>query len=128
MPAYQHRPDLIVRGDRQSHPPSPPSPPASAGILRKRILAFALECGRHGFIADELEAAWGCSHNHTSPRIAELLADGELIPTGERRRTRSGSTAHVFVAKQFAEQLSDPPAQDLRLFLDDAPPRHLDLG
>lgn len=104
--------------------------PAKAAI-RKRILDFAIERGRRGFTADELAAAWNCSHNHSSPRIAELVADGQLIPTGERRRTRSGCTAHVFVARRFAQQLSaDPPApaEDYRLFPDDVPPRHLDLG
>jgi hypothetical protein len=96
-----------------------------------RILEYAELRGRLGFTADELAAAWGCSHNHVAPRICELSESGDLVLTGERRRTRSGFFAGVYVAKQFPQQRrADPaaPAEDYRLFPDDAPPRHLDLG
>jgi hypothetical protein len=94
-----------------------------------RILAYAEQRGLHGFTADEAADDFGCSHNHSPPRIGELIRAGELIPTGQRRPTRSGCLARIFIARQFAQQRRvDPPAEDYRLFPDDAPPRHLDLG
>jgi hypothetical protein len=67
-----------------------------------RILAYADLRGRRGFTADEATADFGCSHNHVAPRITEPSDAGELVLTGERRRTRSNCLARVFVARQFA--------------------------
>ena len=95
-----------------------------------RILTYAEQRGPRGFTADQAAVEFDCSHNHTSPRIGELVRAGELIITGRRRPTRSGCLARVFVARQFAQQRSaDPPApaEDYRLFPDDVPPRHPDL-
>jgi hypothetical protein len=76
-----------------------------------RVLAYAELCGSRGFTADEVAVDFGCNHNHTSPRIGELVRTGELIITGRRRPTRSGCLARVFVAKQFPqERRADPPA------------------
>lgn len=86
-----------------------------------RILAFAIQGGPRGFTCDELTAAWGCSPNHVAPRCTELLASGDLVRTTRRRDTRAGCPAAVLVAKQFATETD-------RLFADDAPLRHLDLG
>lgn len=99
----------------------------------ERILAYAEGRGCRGFTADELADAWGCSHNHVAPRISELSESGYLILNGERRRTRSGCLARVFVARQFAHaRRADPPAESDRLFPDllpeDDTPRHLDLN
>lgn len=77
------------------------------------IMAFAIQCGELGFIADELAAAWNCSHNHVAPRISELLRVGCLRPTGRTRRTRAGCLARVLVAAQFvARSQSDDPAAE----------------
>jgi hypothetical protein len=74
-----------------------------------RILEHAEQCGRLGFTADELTADWGCSPNHTAPRVTELVASGALVKTEERRPTRSGCLARVYVAKRFALQ---PPRRN----------------
>ena len=68
--------------------------------LYQEILEFS--CGRGGFTADELAAAWDCPANHVAPRISELLKSGRLIETGERRQTRSGSWAAVLEAADRA--------------------------
>jgi hypothetical protein len=81
-----------------------------------RILDYAAQCASRGFTADEVAVDFGCSYNHTSPRIGELVRAGELIVTGRRRRTRSGCLARVYVAKQFAQQRradAPAPAEDL---------------
>jgi hypothetical protein len=67
-----------------------------------QIMDFAARCEFRGFICDELAAAWGCPHNHTSPRCSELVKSGLLFYTGRTRPTRAGNPARVLVAKQFA--------------------------
>jgi hypothetical protein len=69
-----------------------------------RILEHAEQCGWHGCTSDALAEAWECSHNHVAPRIVELVAPGHLVKTEERRQTRSGRMARVYVAKRFAPQ------------------------
>ncbi len=86
-----------------------------------QIMLFATARETYGLIADELADAWQCSHNHVAPRITELKAAGLLVETGRTRLTRAGSPARVLVAKQFATETD-------RLFPNDAPLRHLDLG
>ena len=64
--------------------------------VRLRILDFVRERGDNGATADEVAAAWDCSHNHVAPRISELQDDGRLVPR-HRRKTRSGRNARVYV-------------------------------
>lgn len=57
-----------------------------------------LDWGRkqpQGFTADEAVAHFDCSANHCAPRISELLAQGRLVRTGEKRKTRSQCNAAV---------------------------------
>jgi hypothetical protein len=72
-----------------------------------RILAAGREQGAHGFIPDELAAAWNCSPNHVAPRITELKKAGRLVETRRTRLTRSRSPAHVYVLPEFAERHRD---------------------
>jgi hypothetical protein len=67
-----------------------------------RILLFARDRRSWGLTADEIALDWNCSHNHSSPRISELLKAGKLIATKRRRPTRTGSPATVFVLPEFA--------------------------
>ncbi len=68
-----------------------------------RILRLAYERGAFGIIPDEVAEAFGCNHNHTSPRISELLKAGLLVDTGRTRPTRSRSPAKVLIHFEFAE-------------------------
>lgn len=57
-----------------------------------------LDWGRkqpQGFTASEATAAFGGNPNHVAPRISELLAQGRLVRTGEKRKTRSQCNAAV---------------------------------
>lgn len=92
----------------------------------RRILAYGKSCGLRGFTVDELAAEWGVDHNHVAPRVTELFQAGELILTEKRRPTRSGCLARVFIVKQKTSHSAQ--TVDDRLFPDDAPLRHLDLG
>ena len=70
----------------------------------KLILQFARVRGAYGLTADELSAAWGCSHNHVAPRISELKRAGLLAWARRTRPTRTGSPAQVYVLPEFAPE------------------------
>lgn len=76
----------------------------TAQQTRDQVIVFAVAQGTRGLIADELTAAWQCSHNHVAPRITELKGVGLLVETSRTRLTRAGSSARVLVAKQFATE------------------------
>jgi hypothetical protein len=65
--------------------------------VRLQILAFARESGTFGITPDETAAKFQCAHNHTSPRVSELLGDGRLVRSSRRRLTRSGCMAAVLI-------------------------------
>jgi hypothetical protein len=64
-----------------------------------RILAYGRWCGLRGFTTDQVSADWGCDKDHIAPRITELFKAGELFLTKERRPTRSGCLARVYIVK-----------------------------
>jgi hypothetical protein len=68
------------------------------------ILQFGRIRGAHGLTADELSAAWNCSHNHVAPRISELRRAGLLALARRTRQTRTGSLAQVYVLPEFAPE------------------------
>lgn len=72
---------------------------------RLKILAFIDQRGTWGATADEIAAAWRCSHNHVAPRMSELLMDGRLVRSGKRRLTRTSSPAAVLVTRRVFEQM-----------------------
>jgi hypothetical protein len=74
---------------------------ANKETIRLEILAFIRERGRAGATADEIAEAWQCSPNHCAPRATELIRDGRLIRSGQRRKTRAGCYAAVLIAKEF---------------------------
>ncbi|MGB9105709.1 MAG: hypothetical protein WCC59_13190 [Terriglobales bacterium] len=69
-----------------------------------RILRLAFERATFGITADEVAEAFHCPHNHTSPRITELVKAGLLVETGRTRLTRAGSRAQVLVHFEFAKE------------------------
>ena len=62
-----------------------------------RILQFVAQAGDDGATSDECRAALDLSHESGSARFTELTQAGCLQPTNQRRRTRAGGTAKVFV-------------------------------
>ena len=55
---------------------------------------FAFPCG---VTCDAVEEATGMSHQTCSARITELVIEGKIRDTGQRRKTRTGRTARVYV-------------------------------
>lgn len=66
--------------------------------LRKQVLDY-IKAHPFGCTSDEVEAALGLSHQTVSARMTELKADGQIVPTGERRKTRSGRNAGVYLVR-----------------------------
>ena len=55
-------------------------------------------CGLHGMTCDELELKLGMRHQTASARVSELKRIGSIFDSGQRRATRSGRKAAVWLA------------------------------
>lgn len=68
-----------------------------AGALRLLVVRFIYRQKEHGATCDEVEKALLLSHQTASARITEAKARAEIMASGERRPTRSGRKAAVYV-------------------------------
>lgn len=66
----------------------------NVSALKEKVLGAVKQLG--DATSDEVEAYLGMTHQTAAARMAELKHDGELVPTGERRKTRSGRFAKVW--------------------------------
>lgn len=69
-------------------------------VLRRRILGELQVRGTFGATCDELEQAMDLSHQTASARIREMNLKGSIVDSGNRRKTRTGRNAIVWVAKE----------------------------
>lgn len=69
----------------------------AAPLLRERVLCFFIAQGQRGATDDEVELALGLSHQTASARRRELELGGKIQKTPNRRKTRSGRTAGVYI-------------------------------
>ena len=84
--------------------------------IRQQV--YDLIAGRaEGMTADAVAEHFGCYHNRTSPRIRELVLKGLLMDSGERRDTRSGRRAVVWIRAVLPLPVIEDPlvAGQLRL-------------
>jgi hypothetical protein len=70
--------------------------------IREDICKFINRTKRRGMTCDEVEAVYGYTHQTASARINELRNLGQLIDSGERRLTRSGRPATVWITVPHA--------------------------
>lgn len=82
----------------------------SIGELAQRVLDHVRSAGRHGCICDEVMRDLGLTHQTASPRFTELEAKGWIRRTGERRLTRSGNPAAIYVYTEPGTLFSSPKA------------------
>jgi hypothetical protein len=68
-----------------------------AGTVRLWVVRYVYRLGARGATCDEIERALDLSHQTASARVTEAKQRGEIVPNGERRRTRSGRHAAVYV-------------------------------
>ena len=70
---------------------------------RAEILAYIKNQSAAGATCWELEVALGIAHQSCSARCSELKAEGLIVPSGEKRRTQTGSKAAVLVINEKGE-------------------------
>jgi len=92
--AYPDRPGYVAGSDTSKE--AAKRSDNSAGAMRLKVLAHINAVGNA--TCDEIEEAMKLKHQTASARIRELVLDGKIQDTGMRRRTRSGSSARVYVA------------------------------
>lgn len=73
----------------------------SAETLRRQVVDHIDSCGGHGATSDETEAALDLSHQTCSARFTEAKKYNQITPSGEKRMTRSGRWAAVYVTPRF---------------------------
>jgi len=56
--------------------------------------------GESGATCDEIEVSLGMSHQTASARVSEMKRSGRLKLNGEKRSTRTGRNAGVYVASE----------------------------
>lgn len=72
--------------------------------MRYLIVRTVAKSGSKGMTCDEVELATNMKHQTCSARFSELKREGILVPTGERRLTRSQFVkATVFKVKSLKE-------------------------
>jgi Fic family protein len=59
-----------------------------------------------GATCDEIERATGLSHQTASARLRELVLNGRIEDSGERRKTRSGRLATVWRVKAAPDSVA----------------------
>ena len=69
--------------------------------MRDRLLRV-IRLASLGLTVDELESVTGLPHQTASPRVNELAKSGQIVDSGQRRPTRSGRNAVVWVAAKNA--------------------------
>jgi len=67
------------------------------GELRRAVARFIVERGRYGATDDEVEVDLGMRHQTASARRWELAQKDFIKKSGEKRLTRSGRKAAVWV-------------------------------
>lgn len=70
-----------------------------APLLRERVLESIKARHSEGMTCDEAEVALGLSHQTCSARFNELVNLCAIVDSGNRRPTRSGRKAIVYVVR-----------------------------
>lgn len=96
--APELRPDQLTHNGTDTSRAAAASMVQHAPAIRARILDFITSRGVNGASCDEIEQELGISHQCSSARLTELRKNVDVIDMGERRVTRSGRKAIVWVS------------------------------
>lgn len=77
--------------------------------MQRAVLDCIARGNDNGRTCDEVEVWLAMSHQTASARIRELAKAGAIVDSGERRKTRSGRKAAVYVVKST---VADTPSQE----------------
>jgi hypothetical protein len=72
----------------------------SAPQIRERVFKYIDDCGVWGSTCDQAERDLRLSHQTCSARFNELRNVGRIVDSSARRKTRSGRSAAVYIAKE----------------------------
>ena len=88
-----------------------------AGDLRRKVYDFIVTKGDEGATDHEIHIACDMRRYTAAPRRRELVLQGFVRDSGQRRKTDTGSSAKVWVAvpeEQREDAKSEAEAEDLR--------------
>ena len=104
MKPWPHNPTQLpyVKGSETSKAAADSMITAATGI-KHRIYNHLLALGEHGATDDEVEVALDLTHQTASSRRRNLELVGAVRKTTDKRRTRSGREAFVYVAVPAAD-------------------------
>lgn len=94
-PARHDGPETSHQAARKVAPRTP--------TMRERVLACIVAAGSRGLTDAEGERVSGMRSQSWTPRRGELVKQGRVIDSGERRTTESGCEAIVWVAVEHAK-------------------------
>lgn len=72
-----------------------------ASRLQAMVLDEIRQRRAHGMTCDEVEATLGLSHQTISARVYELHKKGMIADSGQRRPTRAGRAAKVWIVNNL---------------------------
>ena len=72
-----------------------------------RTKAYNYIVSHEGATCDEIENALNMRHQTASARVRELVLLGVIVNSGQRRKTRSGRSASVWIRKQTSVRPED---------------------
>lgn len=87
-----------------------------APAMRMRIESWVAKRDRKGATADEVCVYFDVAYQTGSARVTELKQAGKLVPSGRRRRTRSGRFAAVLVHRNVAIESGEKLAPSRHTF------------
>ena len=76
------------------------------GEIAQRVLEFVQSAGKHGATCDEAMATLSLTHQSASPRFTDLEQRGLIVRTQNKRNTRSGNPAAIYVYQEFPNLFS----------------------
>lgn len=97
-PAYQRLPSPRGPADTSRAAGETADRNGRSGTLRAVLLGMIRGAGQHGATIDELQHVTGWLVQSICPAVKSLEKAGEIRDSGERRATRSGCAAKVWVS------------------------------
>lgn len=88
---------LYVKGSDTSKAAAKLAKESTTASDESRVLAYITRMGSHGATDDEVEVALNMSHQNASARRRGLVLKDRVRDSGNRRKTRTGSAATVWV-------------------------------
>lgn len=77
----------------------------------RMVFQFIHARAARGATSDECQVALGLTHQNGSARVSTLAMRGAIVRTEEKRKTRSGRGAFVYISKEVAGEMQNKRTQ-----------------